>query len=169
MQMALFILCFIIIIFIGYSVSDLKSNKIKQNDNLMIQNYQLKPFYKKKVVLVIENFDNLNCLLTLIRYVLHQTVKVNSIILISELSLHHHDLIYNTCVVNKLGGLSILLKESSKDTIILYVFPEALKGFYDPNFLKEILETQIRIKGIVKVETNKVKVDISKVYTTSFS
>jgi hypothetical protein len=134
----------------------------------MIQNYQLKPFYKKKVVLIIENFDDLNCLLTLIRYVLHQTVKVNSIILISESSLHH-DLIYNTCVINKLGGLSILLKESSKDTIILYIFPEALKAFYDPNFLKKILETQIKVKGIVKVETNKVKVDISKVYTASFS
>jgi hypothetical protein len=161
MQLALFMLCFIIIIFIG--IFSLQTDKIKTNDDLMIQNYQSKPFYEKKVVLIIENFNELNYLLTLIRHILHQTIKVNSIILITELRFHH-DLIYNTCIVNKIGGLSILLKESSNNTILLYIFPEALNVFSNPNSLKIILETQIKVKGIIKVETDKIKVDINKVY-----
>jgi hypothetical protein len=162
MHLALLILSFIILILI-YKVG-FNHNMSKKDDDLLVQNYHLKPSFEKKVILIIESFDNIKNLLSFIRNILKQTIKVNSIILISELKWHQYSLIYNTCITNNIGGLSIVLKESSNDTIILYVFSEAFYAFYNPNFLEKLLKTQLNVQGIYLVETNKIKVDINKVY-----
>lgn len=164
MELILIMLGFIILILMYYKgYSQAKVDQKENYEDFLVKNYQSKPLYKKKVIIIIENFDNLKNLLTLIKCILLQNVKVNSIILISETSIKH-PLIHNTCIVNKVGGLSMLLKESSNDSILLYIFPESFKAFFNPNFLKETLDSKIKINGIVIVETDKVKVDINKLY-----
>jgi len=138
-------------------------------DDFLVQNYHQKPNYKQKVVLVIESYIDTNKVVSLLRNVLQQVIKVNSIILIApnnHSALKKINLIRNTCVLNKVGGLSCLLKESSNDTILVFIFSEGFEVFEKPHFLKEYLETGRFVNGLVKVNTSDVVVDINKVYDT---
>jgi hypothetical protein len=148
--------------------------KINLNDvdYRLVKNYHIKPSYKKKVVLIIEavvaNGTNLDQLLTLVRNILTQNIKIDSIVLISQdESLNKVQLIQNTCILNKIGGLSFLLKESGNDTTLVFIFIDGYDNFKDPHFLNKFLESKNRYNGLVQVDTNSVKVDINKVYETS--
>lgn len=134
-------------------------------DDLFVQNYSGKSSYKQRLVLVIESFNNLNDLLTLIRNILKQNIKADSIVLISpNESLIRVKLIQDTCVLNKMGGLSFLLKESDNNTIILFIFPDSFNAFSNPYFLNTYLKTNGKVNGLIRVETNSVRVEPSKVY-----
>lgn len=135
------------------------------NDNTLIQNYIKKNVYHKRIVLVIESFDNIDRLLTFIRNILNQEIKVNSIILISNnINLKKVQLIHDTCIINKIGGLSLLLKESNNSTIILFVSSVGFNAFINPQFLKNFISSDKGEIGVVKVNTNNINVDISKIY-----
>jgi len=136
-----------------------------QSEELMVLNYHKKPSYSKKVVIVIESFQDLKCLTTLIKNILNQCIKVHSIILISEnSSLKKVPLLHNTCIFNKIGGKTMLVKESGNDTIIIFVFSGGDKAFYEPHFIEQFVTKEIKINGLFKVETSKAKIDISQVY-----
>lgn len=134
-------------------------------DKLLVQNYHRKQSFQKRLVLIIESFPNLESLLTLIRNVLHQDIKVDSIILITKnKEIEKVELVQNTCVINQVGGLSFILKESGNDTILVYIFPEGFKAFQKPHFLKNFLLSKTKVNGIVVTETGSTKVDIHKIY-----
>jgi hypothetical protein len=117
------------------------------------------------LVLVIESYNTIEDLLTLIRNILTQDIKVDSLVLISpNESLNRVKLIQDTCVLNKMGGLSFLLKESDNNTIILFIFPDSFNAFSNPHFLNTYLKTNGKINGLIRVETNSVSVEPSKVY-----
>jgi hypothetical protein len=121
----------------------------------------------KRVVLVIESFKNVENLLVLLRNILGQEIKVDAIILISsDETLKQNRLIHDTCILNKVGGLSFLFKESGNDTIIVFIFSEGFNVFSNPRFLKKFLETENNnINGLVKVESANVKADVNKMYS----
>ena len=145
-----------------------KKNTINgMSDHNLIKNYQYKSTHHKRLVLVIESFSTIEDLLTLIRNILKQEIKVDSIILISQedINLSKVQLIQNTCILNKVGGLSLLLKESSNNTILLFIHLDGFDAFSDPQFLTHFLNSNFSTTGIVKVDTDSVNVDIDKVYT----
>jgi len=155
------LICLVIFIFKSLR----RKSKLNLADEFLVLNYHKKPTLYKKVVLIVETCDNLSALITLIRSILNQNIKVDSLILISEnFNLKKVPLIHNTCIFNKIGGMTFLMKESSCNTILVFIFSEGFKAFIQPNFLQEYLENQIEIDGLVKVETDKVKVDINKIY-----
>lgn len=167
-NLTLFILVTVITIFLWW-----KSTYKKENfdlDDILVQSYHNKQRFKSKVVLIIESYNDLESLLTLIRNILNQNIKVDSIILISQNSeLEKVKLIHNTCIINEMGGLSFLLKEGSNDTILIYIFPGGFHGFSKPYFLSKLLNnngsiTPSKFHGIVKVETNSVDVGVDKIY-----
>jgi hypothetical protein len=173
--MALFFIFFgVIILLLGLSLSlNLDKNPIDDNEAFLVQNYHKKPNYKQRLVLIIEDTSggqakdhNVSQLVTLIKNILNQTIKVDSIILISqnEEKLKKVQLIHNTCLIQKMGGLSFLLKESGKETTIVYIFYNGFNGFSDPQFLKHFLETNKKINGLLKVENDSVKIDVAQVY-----
>lgn len=137
-------------------------------DDFLVKNYHQRPNYMKRVVLVIETFKNVENLLVLLRNILGQEIKVDSIVLISsDQTLKKSGLIRDTCILNKVGGLSFLFKESGNDTILVFIFSEGFNAFSNPHFLKKFIETNgiPRVKGIVKIESSNVKVDINKIYS----
>lgn len=134
-------------------------------EDLLVLNYHKKPSYSRKVVIVIESFENLKCLITLIKNILNQCIKVDSIILISENSnLKKVPLLHNTCIFNKVGGKTLLMKESGNNTIIIFVSLGGDKAFYEPHFIKKFLTQEMVINGLSKVETDKINIDIKQVY-----
>jgi hypothetical protein len=137
------------------------------SSNFLVKNYYQKQNYMKRVVLVIESFKSVENLLILLRNILSQEIKVDSIILISsDETLKQNSLIHDTCILNKVGGLSFLFKESGNDTIIVFIFSEGFNVFSNPRFLKKFLETEnINVNGIVKVESSNVKADVNKMYS----
>lgn len=162
MDCNLTIVIFLVVIFILWAFWFTKKPTL---DDILIQNYPIKSSFKKRIVLVIESFNNLDQLLTLIRNILNQEIKVNSIILISDdVNLNKVKLIQNTCVLNKMGGLSFLLKESNNNTILLFIFPDGFNAFDNPQFLNHFLNTNEKTNGIIMVETNSINVAIDKVY-----
>ncbi|CCV01738.1 hypothetical protein IIV22_061R [Invertebrate iridescent virus 22] len=139
--------------------------KFKEEDDLLVQNYYTKQKFKQRLVLVIEQFDDLNQLLTLIRNILKQDIKVDLLVLISnDENLKKVNLIQNTCIINKLGGLSFLLKESDRDSILLFLFPPSFNDFSNPKFLNYFLNSSTKTRGLIQVKNNSVLVDINKVY-----
>lgn len=138
----------------------------ENSDDLLIQSYPFKPCYEKRVVLIIESFNNIQDVLTLIRNILKQEMKVHSIILTTSEneSLKEDPLILKTCIFNKIGGLSYMFKESSVDTILIYLFSEGFVRFSDPYFLRKFLNTDVKVDGILKSKTDDVKVSIDQVY-----
>lgn len=135
-------------------------------DDYLVQNYHKKLKVKERVVLVIEEFNNLPDLIDLIRNILKQTLRVDSLVIISSDgdSLKKVKLIHNTSIINKVGGLSICLKESGKDTIIIYIFNEGFKVFSNPNFLDFYLKRDVKSNGVIKTYNNFLKVSVDKVY-----
>lgn len=134
-------------------------------DQFLVQNYHKKPSFNYRLVLVIESFPNLESLLTLIRNILQQDIKVDSIILIADnKDLNKVELIQNTCIINKVGGLSFLLKESGSETTIVFIFSESFNAFQDQQFLRKFLSTPSKINGLLAVETNSVNVSVNKIY-----
>jgi hypothetical protein len=159
----------IIILWLLAPLFDNKSQDDRQlnsTDRVLIKNYHKKSSYKKKVVLVIEETQNVNYLITLIRNLLTQDIKVDSIILISrDDKLKKYHLIRDTCIINKVGGLTFLFKESSNNTIIVFIYPSAFSSFTNPRLLREFLDSKYQqIDGLIKVETNTAKVNINKIY-----
>jgi hypothetical protein len=157
------LLIIILVLFLWYTSS---YNVEKFNlDDILTRNYHKKQKYSKRLVLIIESFDTLDHLLTLLRNILKQDIKVNSIVLISEnQDLKNVQLIQNTCILNNIGGMSFLLKESSYDTILIFIFSEGFYAFSEPTFLNHYLVSDDAIDGIVKVDTGSVDVDIRKIY-----
>jgi hypothetical protein len=155
-------------------------------DDLLVKTYRERRNYVKRVVLIIESFENVEALVALIRNILNQEIKVDSIILISsDQTLKNNSLIRDTCILNKVGGLSFLFKESGNNTILVFVFSEGFNVFSNPHFLKKFIETNeqngtpspfgrglafaqrakgIPSKGIVKVDLSNVHLDINKIY-----
>lgn len=160
------IIIFLIAVILLWKLWTLKlSDKKITTDNFLVQNYHKKPSFQKRLVLIIESFENLEDLLTLLRNILQQNIKVDSIILITkDKDLNKVDLIQNTCIINKVGGLTFLLKESGINTILIFVFPECFNAFTNPDFLKKILYTNSKVNGLVMVETDSVNVDVQKLY-----
>lgn len=135
-------------------------------DDALVLKYHMKENFKQKVVLIIEKFDNLQELLTLIRNILKQTIRVNSIILITDdEKLKKVKLLHNTCIFNKLGGLSLLFKESSAFTKLVFISPTSFKAFSNPNFLKFFLTHQIKLDGLIQVNNNEILSDINMAYS----
>lgn len=146
-------------------VSTYLNNKTPTIDDFLVQNYSGKLRYKQRLVLVIESYNTIEELLTLIRNILKQDIKVDSLVLISSNeSLNRVQLIQDTCVLNKIGGLSFLLKESDNNTILLFIFPDSFNAFSNPHFLHTYLKTDGKVNGLIRVETNSVNVDPNKVY-----
>ena len=161
------IVFFIVLLIILWLLSTLMHIKTSTNyEDFLVQNYHTKSNFKKRLVLIIEDVeDNIEDVLNLIRNLLKQSIKVQSIILITKNEqLKKVKLIHNTCILNKVGGLSIILKEGHNDTIFVFVFPQSFKAFNDPEFLKKFLETDEKVNGIVKAENHSIQVDIDKVY-----
>ncbi|CCV02084.1 hypothetical protein IIV25_066R [Invertebrate iridovirus 25] len=133
--------------------------------NYLINQYHKKPKWIKKIVVIIESFTSINDLLELLKNILKQDIKVDSIVLISQNeNLNKVQLIHNTCIINKHGGLSFFLKEGDNNTILLFLFPPSFKAFSNPVFLKNFLTQDFKVNGLVKAETNSVSVDIGKIY-----
>jgi hypothetical protein len=141
--------------------------RVELSSNFLVKNYYQKQNYVKRVVLVIESFKNVENLLVLLRNILGQEIKVDLIILISsDETLKQNRLIHDTCILNKVGGLSFLFKESGNDTILVFIFSEGFNVFSNPRFLKKFLETENNnINGLVKVESANVKADVNKMYS----
>lgn len=142
-----------------------RKQKFNLNDDILVNNYHQKSKYVKRVVLIIESFQNIETLSVLVRNILKQEIKVDAIILISsDETLRNNGLIRDTCILNKVGGLSFLFKESGDDTILVFIFSEGFNVFSDPRFLTKFLATDHRVDGLVKVDSSTVKVDINKLY-----
>lgn len=164
MDSNLTIIIFLIGIFIVWTFWSI-NKKAPTIDDILVQNYSDKSSYKQRLVLVIESYNTIENLLTLIRNILTQDIKVDSLVLISpNESLNRVKLIQDTCVLNKMGGLSFLLKESDNNTIILFIFPDSFNAFSNPHFLNTYLKTDGKVNGLIRVETNSVSVEPSKVY-----
>ena len=164
MDSNLTIIIFLIGIFIVWTFWSI-NKKAPTIDDILVQNYSDKSSYKQRLVLVIESYNTIEDLLTLIRNILTQDIKVDSLVLISpNESLNRVKLIQDTCVLNKMGGLSFLLKESDNNTIILFIFPDSFNAFSNPHFLNTYLKTNGKVNGLIRVETNSVSVEPSKVY-----
>lgn len=164
-NLTIIILLFGILWILWYFLIKIKDVELKEEDDHLVQNYCTKQKFKQRLVLVIEKFDNLNQLLTLIRNILKQDIKVDLIVLISNNeNLKKVSLIKNTCIINKLGGLSFLLKESDNDSILLFLFPLCFNDFSNPKFLNYFLNSSKNNRGLIKVKNNSVLVDINKVY-----
>jgi hypothetical protein len=164
MDSNLTIIIFLIGIFIVWTFWSI-NKKAPTIDDILVQNYSDKSSYKQRLVLVIESYNTIEDLLTLIRNILTQDIKVDSLVLISpNESLNRVKLIQDTCVLNKMGGLSFLLKESDNNTIILFIFPDSFNAFSNPHFLNTYLKTDGKVNGLIRVETNSVSVEPSKVY-----
>jgi hypothetical protein len=166
------IVAFLIGFFVTWTILSIKELPKKKNttdgisDHSLIKDYQYKPTYHKRLVLIIESFSNIEGLLTLIRNILKQEIKVDSIILVSKNeTLNKVQLIQNTCILNKVGGLSFLLKESSNNAILLFIHSDGFDAFSDPQFLTQFLNSNFSTTGLVKVDTDSVNVDIDRVYT----
>ena len=170
------IIIFLIAVILLWKLWTLKwVNKKITSDDFLVQNYHKKPSFQKRLVLIIETFENLEDLLALLRNILQQDIKVDSIILITKnKDLNKVELVQNTCTINKVGGLTFLLKESGSDTILVFIFPDGFNAFVDPQFLKKFLSTNsidfepkdkhLKINGLVMVGTNSVNVDVQKLY-----
>ena len=164
MDSNLTIIIFLIGFFIVWTFWSI-NKKAPTIDDILVQNYSDKSSYKQRLVLVIESYNTIEDLLTLIRNILTQDIKVDSLVLISpNESLNRVKLIQDTCVLNKMGGLSFLLKESDNNTIILFIFPDSFNAFSNPHFLNTYLKTDGKVNGLIRVETNSVSVEPSKVY-----
>lgn len=164
MDSNLTIIIFLIGLFIMWTFWSI-NKKTPTMDDILVQNYSDKSSYKQRLVLVIESYNTIEDLLTLIRNILTQDIKVDSLVLISpNESLNRVKLIQDTCVLNKMGGLSFLLKESDNNTIILFIFPDSFSAFSNPHFLNTYLKTDGKVNGLIRVETNSVSVEPSKVY-----
>jgi len=136
-------------------------------DILLVQNYHKKSSYKSRVVLVIEEAqDDATHLVPLIRNILAQEIKADSIILISQNdeNLKRVHLIRDTCVFNKIGGLTFLFKESGDHTIIIFIYPHGFDAFSDSQLLVKVLDSNREINGLTKIETNIVTTNINAVY-----
>lgn len=168
MNLTITIVLLLTLCFIIWITSSSKRKKMIEDD-FLVYNYHTKPNYlNKRLVLIIETFTDLGNLLTLLRNILKQNIKVDSIILISKNEdLNKVKLINNTCTLNKTGGLSFLLKESGNNTIIIFIFPEGFNAFSNPCFLKQFIKMDKKINGILKVNTSSVNVEIGKIYSSS--
>ena len=144
----------------------LNIKEIKTHDDILVSNYSQKQSFSKRVVLIIETYSNLDDLLTLIRNILNQTFKVDSIILISkDETLKKIKLLHNTCIFNKIGGSSFIFKEGENNTKLLFIFSEGFKYFEQPYFLQTFLNSKNKVvQGINMVDTNLININIDNAY-----
>jgi hypothetical protein len=138
-------------------------------DDYLVQNYHTKAKFNKRLILIIEFLENvdgqIDLLLMCIRNILRQKIKVDSIILVTQNEdLKKVPIVFNTCIFNKVGGLSFFFKESREDTTLVYIFSSAFNAFKNPNFLQYFLTSNVSVDGLIKAQTDLVKVDIDKVY-----
>lgn len=139
----------------------------KDIDDMLVEQYRKKIKSEKRVVLIIESYKDIDGLLAVLRCILNQDRKVDSIVVISsDKEIGKHKLIRNTCVLNKIGGLSFLFKESGDDTVLVFVFSEGFNFFQDPQFLGQIIEsnTNQHLAGVIKVHSSEIQVQTDKIY-----
>ena len=156
---------FLLVLFMcWYILQYSKHNHSDQDDqDDLVKNYHKIEKYPNRTVLVIESFDSLESLLTLIRNVLNQTIRLDALVLISnDEEIKKIPLVLNTCILNNVGGPSFVFKETCKDTITLHVYPSGFNFFTNPHFLKFFLNSQIQIDGISKHSND--QIDVSVVY-----
>jgi hypothetical protein len=151
-------------------------------EEFLINDYRNKPrTLNSRVVLIIENTDRrriqdpvsrtsdwLDKLITLLRNLLKQSTKVDSIVLVvpnQELAstLNMVDLIKATCVIQKVGGLSIVFKESGEDTVLLFVNNDAFDDFHNNQHLQRCL-TEPNQRGILRLANRDLSIDINHVF-----
>lgn len=135
----------------------------------LVKNYQTKKSFKHKVVMVIEEYDNnVQSLQQFLRRLLAQNVKVASLVLVDEgLGLDKIALIKSTCVINKVGGMSFLFKETNPDTMVVFVYASAFAEFQDPDFLEKFIlgsVSPLHKHSIFKTRCGDVQAEIGKVY-----
>ena len=136
-------------------------------DGELVRMYQEKPKYDKRVVIIIESFRSTAQLLQLLRQILRQEIKVDSIVLVTQDSnISSVELVGHTCIINKVGGLSFLFKESGDDTVLVFIFSNAGNVFSNPRFLKQLLDTDDNVNGVVQLKTSTVKIDVRTLYPT---
>jgi hypothetical protein len=80
MDSNLTIIIFLIGIFIVWTFWSI-NKKAPTIDDILVQNYSDKSSYKQRLVLVIESYNTIEDLLTLIRNILTQDIKVDSLYL----------------------------------------------------------------------------------------
>jgi hypothetical protein len=156
-------------------------------EEFLINDYRNKPrTLNSRVVLIIENNfsvtdrrastsggglrvpDWLDKLITMLRNLLKQSTKVDSIVLVvpnQELAstLNMVDLIKATCVIQKVGGLSIVFKESGEDTVLLFVNNDAFDDFHNNQHLQRCL-TEPNQRGILRLANRDLSIDINHVF-----
>lgn len=136
----------------------------------VIKNYQNKPTFYKNVIISIEAYDGINDLIGLLESILSQTIKVSLVVLIDSKQEQQHlkkiPIIKDMCIFNKVGGTSLLFKQSNKDTIILFLFGNFIK-FSDPQFLDLFLNDPSYVaEDIIKIDCNEYNIPIQTVYTS---
>lgn len=140
-------------------------SQINLYEAFLTEMYHKKPSYKQRLVLIIEFDRGIGQLVTLIRNILRQSIKADSIVVISQNNeLNKVQLIHNTCLIQKVGGKAFLFKESGRETTIVHIFRDGFNAFVDPQFLKHFLDSNTKINGLVKVENDSVKIGIDSVY-----
>jgi hypothetical protein len=131
----------------------------------MLEMYRSKPSFKKRVVLVIESYVSLRSLEELLENILKQNFKVDSIILIAKNShVANIRIVKDTCVINRVGRMSIPFKEGSRDTLLLFLFPLCFSQFKDPALLSEIVLRQKKCPDIVPIDCDTLNINIDEVY-----
>ncbi|AHL67546.1 hypothetical protein DH26_gp051 [Chloriridovirus anopheles1] len=132
----------------------------------MLEMYRSKPLFKKRVVLVIESYDSLRSLEELLENILKQNFKVDLIILIEKNSrpVANIRIVKDTCVINRVGRLSIPFKQGSRNTLLLFLFPLCFSRFKDPALLSEIVLRQKKCPDIVPIDCDTLNINIDEVY-----
>jgi hypothetical protein len=135
----------------------------------LIKNYQTKKSFKHKVVMVIEDYNNnVQLLEQFLHNVLRQNVKVASLVLVTDgVALDKIALIKNTCVLNKVGGMSFMFKETDANTVVMFVYASGFAEFEDPDFLEKFIDGSIfpqHKHSIFKTKCGDVEAHIGKVY-----
>ena len=141
-----------------------------EEDRLLINGYRNKPRTSdSRVVLIIESFQNVNTLVALLRNLLQQSTKVDSIVLVVPnpdlaRALDAVDLVKATCVIQKVGGLSIVFKESGDDTVLLFVNNDAFDDFNDHRHIQRCYSNEPKQRGVVRLANKHLVVDINQVF-----
>lgn len=128
----------------------------------LIAAYKTKPAVTERTVLVVQDATSISQVEELLRNVLLQTVRVDRIVLIAMPSAAQSGLVDATCVVQMVGGLPVLFKESDRNTTFLFVFPHAFSYFADHTVV-ERLDAGASVSGVVKIRHSDTEIDLHSV------
>jgi hypothetical protein len=166
----LVLVTFIVLVVVNSLVKDIYPVTLTKEDWVLVNSYQNKPrSLASRVVLIIESVEEYNVfsITNLLRNLLRQETKVDSIILVvpnPELAgqLKSVDLIKATCIIQKTGGLTNVFKESGDDTTLLFVSNKAFDDFSNNQHIQRCLK-EPKLRGIIKLVNKDLVVDINHV------